>query len=183
MQFVRQSETEWLELKAATYPKDGTFDKGTNADDYNWHVAKAVIALANSIGGVVLLGVTDDGSVIGIEASDPKGRRQSKGAEAFRREVVMQQMLLPHKGWRTGRQGIFQLVNAALLERLVALEEIPDGEQTVLAIFVDPAPAGYGLVEVKKPNDASPVIFVRERGAVGQVRELPKDQAGRPVSA
>ncbi|WP_417809103.1 RNA-binding domain-containing protein [Thioclava sp.] len=172
MQLVQQSETEWLELKASIHPKGGVFDKGTNADDYYWHVAKAVIALANSIGGVLLLGVTDDGGVIGIEASDPKRRRQSKGAEAFRREVVMQKLLLPPKGWKTGQQGTFQLVNAALLERLVALEEIPDGEQTVLAIFVDPAPAGYGFVEVKGPKDASPVTYVRERGAVGRVREL-----------
>lgn len=149
MKLVGQTETEWLELKAASYPDGGRFEQGTNADDYRWNVAKAVIALANSIGGVVLLGVADDGSVVGIEASDPKGRRQSKGAEAFRREVIMQQVLLPANGWKTGRQGDLRLVNAALLERLVALEEIHQGERSVLAIFVDPAPKGYGFVEVE----------------------------------
>lgn len=177
MQLVQQSETEWLELKASAHPKNGVFERGTNVDDYYWHVAKAVIALANSIGGVVLLGVTDDGDVIGIEASDPEGRRQSKGAEAFRREVVMQKMLLPPKGWKTSKQGTFQLANAALLERLVALEEIPDGEQSVLAIFVDPAPADYGLIEVEGPENASLVTYVRARGAVGRVHELPRDRA------
>lgn len=177
MELVRNSETEWLELKASFYPEGGNFEQGTNADDYRWNVAKAVIALANSIGGVVLLGVADDGGLIGIEASDPHGRRRSKGAEAFRREVVVQQVLCPTKGWRTGRQGNFRLVNAPLLERLVALEEIPQGEQSVLAIFVDPAPEGYGFVEVEASKDVTRQIYLRKRGAVGQVVSLDGDQA------
>lgn len=176
MELVRNSETEWLELKASFYPEGGKFEQGTNADDYRWNVAKAVIALANSIGGVVLLGVADNGGVIGIEASDPDGRRQSKGAEAFRREVVMPQVLCPTKGWKTGRQGHFRLVNAALLERLVALEEIPQGEQSVLAIFVDPAPEGYGFVEVEASKHVTRQVYLRKRGAVGQVVALDGDQ-------
>lgn len=179
MKLLGKSETEWLELKSASYPEGGRFEQGTNEDDYRWNVAKAVIALANSIGGVLLLGVADDGGVVGIEASDPKGRRRSKGAEAFRREVVMQQLLMPANGWKTGRHGDFRLVNAALLERLVALEEIPQGAQTVLAIFVDPAPKGFGFVEVEASQDAAAtgrVVYLRKRGAVGQVVALTTDQ-------
>lgn len=179
MKLVGKSETEWLELKASSYPEGGRFEQGTNADDYRWNVAKAVIALANSIGGVVLLGVADDGGVVGIEASDPKCRRRSKGAEAFRREVVMQQLLLPANGWKTGRHGDFRLVNAALLERLVALEEIPQGEQSVLAIFVDPAPKGFGFVEVEASQSVAAAgrqVYLRRRGAVGQVVALAADQ-------
>lgn len=174
-----ESETEWLELKAASYPDGGRFEKGKNADDYRWNVAKAVIALANSIGGVVLLGVADDGSVVGIEASDPKGRRRSKGTEAFRREVVMQQILLPPKGWNTGNDGKLRLLNAALLERLIALEEIPQGEKTVLAIFVQPATKGFGFVEVEVQGDdvsSNRVVYVRKRGAVGQILTLAVDR-------
>ena len=180
IELVGQSETEWLEFKAATHPKDGIFGKHENANDYYWHVAKAVIALANSIGGVVLLGVIDDGSVIGIDASDPEGRRQTKGAEAFRREIVMQKILLPCNGWKTGRQKNFQLVNDKLLERLVVLEEIPyDDGKSVLAIFVDQVPKSYGFVEVdvQTKQGVDRKIYVRKRGAVGQVGELAEDQA------
>lgn len=176
MEVVRQSETEWLELKASIYPEGGNYEQRTNADDYRWNVAKAVIALANSIGGVVLLGVADDGGVIGIGASDPNGRRRSKGAEAFRREVIMQQVLFPAKGWKTGRQGNLRLVNVALLQPLVWLEEIPQGEQTVLAIFVNPVQEGYGFVEVESSKDVSRLIYLRKRGAVGQVVALSEDQ-------
>jgi cold shock CspA family protein len=175
IQLVKESETEWLELKAATHPKNGVFGKGENADDYYWNVAKAVIALANSVGGVVLLGVTDDGSVIGIDASDPEGRRQTKGAEAFRREVVMQKMLMPPKGWKTERKGTFQLANAAVLNRLVTLEEIPHGDKSVLAIFVDPT-EDYGFVEIESTQSVGQIIYARTRGAVGQVVELSVDR-------
>ena len=48
LELVGGSETEWLELKAATYPEGGRFDGGANEDDYRWDVARAVIALANS---------------------------------------------------------------------------------------------------------------------------------------
>lgn len=179
LKLVGQSETEWLELKTASHPKGGRFKPGENEDDYRWNVVKAVIALANSIGGVVLLGVADDGGVVGIEASDPKGRRRSKGAEAFRREIVMQQVLLPANGWKTGLHGDFRLVNAALLGSLVALEEIHWGEQSVLAIFVDPVPKGSGFVEVEVPQGASAanrVVYRRRRGAVGEVETLTVDQ-------
>ena len=172
MQMVGQSETEWLELKAAIHPEGDRFPDDTNADDYRWNLAKAVIALANSIGGVVLLGVGDDGRVVGIEASDPKGRRRTKGAEAFRREVILQQALLPANGWNTGRHGTFRLTNPALLDRLVALEEVPHGGQSVLAIFVDPAPKDFGFVEVEVSKEGAATqraVYLRKRGAVGQV--------------
>lgn len=178
MKLVGQSETEWLELKAASYPEGGRFAQGRNTDDYRWNVAKAVIALANSIGGVVLLGVADDGSVVGLEASDPKEKRRLKGSEAFRRDFL-EQVLRPPKGWRTGKQESFRLLNADLLGRLVALEEIYHGDQSVLAIFVDPTPKDYGFIEVDVSKDAAVakrVVYVRKRGAVGEVEPLNEDK-------
>lgn len=176
---AKSSEPEWLELKAASFPEEGQFAKGTNEHDYRWNVAKAVIALANSIGGVVLLGVDDEGRPVGIEASDPKHKRERDGAEAFRRDVILQQVLLPKRGWKTGRHGTLSLINLPLFERLVSLEEIRCGEKTVLAILVDPVPRGYGYVEVEKgvgTDTAAVLTYIRSRGDVGQVVELPTDE-------
>lgn len=178
LKLVDGGENEWLELKAASFPEGGAFAEGTNEDDYRWNVAKAAIALANSVGGVVLLGVNDAGQPIGIDASDPKGKRGSKGAEAFRREVVWQQVLLPVRGWKTGRSGTIKLKRPRFLERLLSLEEIHCDGKTVLAIFVDSAPSDYGFVEVTKVADPDPChdfIYARKRGAIGQVIDLPKD--------
>jgi hypothetical protein len=179
LELAGESETEWLELKAATYPKDGHFDKGTNKDDYRWDVARAVIALANSIGGVVLLGVDDKRKLVGLDASDPTHKRERDGAEAFRRDVILQQVLHPGKGWTTGHQESFKVVNQSLFERLVTLEEIRCGEKSILAILVDPVPRGYGHVVVEKTTTGNPVrvVYARKRGAVGQIIELPTEDS------
>lgn len=158
----------------------GRFDGGANEDDYRWDVARAVIALANSIGGVVLLGVDNEGKPVGREASDPTHKRERDGAEAFRREFILQQVLHPKRGWRTGRRGSFKVVNPSLLEHLVTLEEIRCGEESALAILVDPVPRGYGHVVVEKTTNGNPVrvVYARKRGAVGQIVELPIEDPG-----
>ena len=68
-------ETDWLEFKAATRPEGGVLKAGESWDDYTWGVAEALFALANGIGGAVLLGVVDkaergEGAMpIGLESS------------------------------------------------------------------------------------------------------------------
>jgi hypothetical protein len=180
LELVGGSETEWLELKAATYPEGGRFEGSDNEDDYQWDVARQVIALANSVGGVVILGFDEKkGLVIGLEACDPEGKRESKGAEAFRREVILQQVLHPEKGWKTSRRGTFKVSKQQghLFERLVTLEEVRCGEKSILAILVDPVQRGYGHVDVEKTiaGKAARVVYARKRGAVGQIIELPTD--------
>ena len=53
-------EADWLEFKADLMPREGQYQKNENKADYQWNVAEAVIAMANSSGGVILLGVAED---------------------------------------------------------------------------------------------------------------------------
>jgi hypothetical protein len=177
LDLVDRNETEWLELKAASYPQDGTFTKGDNEDDYRWDVAKAAIALANSVGGVVLLGMNDAGEPVGLEASDPTRKRERKGADAFRREVILSQVLFPKEGWRTGRRGRFRVLQGPLLERLINLQEVRCGDHFVLAIVVDPVPRGFGQITVEQTvkGAATQLVYARRRGSVGDTVELHTD--------
>jgi hypothetical protein len=175
MSVVGDNEKEWLEFKASSSPETGILSDGENLADYRWNIAKAVISIANSIGGVILLGVDDNGGVVGIDASDPKNKRAKNGLEAFRREVILQQVLFPNNGWKTGKNGLVRLLNSQLLQQLVELEEIPCGNKNVLAIFVDPVPNHFGYLEVEINAPSKPVkrcTYVRRRGAVGQIAEL-----------
>jgi len=82
-------ETDWLEFKAALGPPTGQDpEKGENAADYQWHVARSLIALANNHGGVLLLGVDDRGWGVGLEASDPRGIEKKGGFDSFVRTVA-----------------------------------------------------------------------------------------------
>jgi hypothetical protein len=174
---AKGAEVEWLELKATCYPTGGVLKQGENEADYQWHVAKAVVALANSIGGVVLLGVDDKGEFLGLEASDPKGLIKKDGLDAFKRMVISEQVLLPIKGWTTGKQLTVKLVARGRFERLIALHDVRCGDRAVLAIIVDPAPAEFGPIVVAhtKSGKTTEHVYVRKRGDIGQVLDLPRD--------
>lgn len=83
MKLVGQTETEWLELKAASYPDGGRFEQGTNADDYRWNVAKAVIALANSIGGWCYWGLPTMVAWSASRPAIPRAGGNPKGPRRF----------------------------------------------------------------------------------------------------
>ena len=67
--YVSGHETCFLEFKATPFFPDQKFSKdnpfgykeGESSDDYAWNVAKAIIALANTAGGAIILGVSDKG--------------------------------------------------------------------------------------------------------------------------
>ena len=68
-EYVSGHETCFLEFKATPFkPKEKHSDENPygykpdeTADDYAWNVVKSIIALANTAGGAVILGVTDKG--------------------------------------------------------------------------------------------------------------------------
>ena len=64
---INDAEVEWLELKAACYPTGGVFKSSENEADYQWHVAKAVVALAKFAGlNVPIRGGISDTALVAI---------------------------------------------------------------------------------------------------------------------
>ena len=98
-------ETDWLEFKAATRPEGGVLKAGESWDDYTWGVAEALFALANGIGGAVLLGVVDkaergEGAMpIGLESSG-----YSNDDDEFLRNLFDQVLNRP-TGWSVTKVG------------------------------------------------------------------------------
>jgi hypothetical protein len=102
-------ETDWLELKASVYPSASDAHLPLKPDDYFWHIAHAAIAMANTRGGVILLGITDFGEPVGLSASDPTDLISRKGTETFIRQVLIEKVLCPAKPWNTHKYGRLQL--------------------------------------------------------------------------
>lgn len=169
LRLAEDQETDWLECKAALHPVGGSFKPNENADDYEWHVAKAAVALANSCGGVVLLGLDDALCPIGLTPSDPRGILASKGREAFNRDVVLAALI--RACWKTGRSGTITLQGS--MERLIEIRNIDYQGQPLAAILVTPVPDD-DLLEVceTRNHHKSLAIPIRAHGAVGQVRDL-----------
>ena len=169
LKLAEAQETEWLEFKAALHPEGGVFQPGESADDYRWHVAKAAVALANTAGGAVILGLDDDLNPVGLVASDPKGTLESKGREAFNRNILLP--AITGGQWKTGRCGTIRLEGS--LTSLVEIHNADYQGHLLAVILVAPMPDG-DLVEVSelRNNRERLIIPVRVPGAVGQVRDL-----------
>ena len=60
---VNLAETDFLELKSDVRPKGGQPEPGYTKDDYYWNVTKGLIALANSSGGMLVIGIHEKNGV------------------------------------------------------------------------------------------------------------------------
>lgn len=170
-------ETEWLEFKAGLGPPPGKpMDKGENLDDYRWHVAKAVIALANTRGGAVILGINPQGKAIGLASSDPDNVYDRKGREEFIRHLV-DSAIRPKEGWKTGKEGHCQIDQMSLQSLLTPKMGIFHGENVVV-LLVRPVPEGHNLLKVeqtRKGDQTRSILLVRDLGEEGRVRSIQLD--------
>lgn len=135
-------KSDWLEFKAALIPDDEQKKRDAKSknrdfsdDEYLWHTVKPILAMRNTRGGLVLIGVADDGEVIGLP--------QEPGLEN-EGDYVRNNFLN-----RIGKNK-FNLTNAVIsLENAqwdpvngrwlkCGLEKI--GDRTVLAILIHPMP-------------------------------------------
>jgi hypothetical protein len=168
LRFVATQETEWLEFKAAIYPVSG-FETGEKEDDYRWNLVKAVIAMANGIGGAVILGLNDNGEAVGLTPSDPKGILASQGREKFNRKIVKDSLV--RQSWKTGLNGVFTLDGC--LESLIEIRNFEYQELPVTVVLVSPVPEGQCLEVCQLFNNHKTYItFARAHGDQGEVLKL-----------
>ena len=158
-------ETEWLEFKAAM-PTSGD---GLNAQDYAWHVVKALVALTNTGGGAVLLGVDDAGTAVGLEPSDPKNFLDG-GFDSFARNVIRAR-ITDRREWK-GANAHHRLGQG---ERLIDVRIRRGSHQgkTVAVLVVGPRAAGGDLLLVERLRPTpKELCLVRSLGDVGGDVEL-----------
>lgn len=172
-------ETGWLEFKAAIRPGGARpLERGEIEGDFLWNVAEAAIAMRNSIGGLIILGMNDEGKVIGLGASCADGcfPFESNKREEFIRTEIADRTLNPKSGWSTGRKGNWKIPEgkkALWNDAFVIHAPIKIGDEWVLPIIVNPLPAGQVLyVENLKNNVTRQVLLKRDAGAQGRVREV-----------
>ena len=166
-----EQEADWLEFKAAIRPPDGQApDPGENLADYRWNVAKALIAMLNSCGGVVLLGVDDAGEPVGLEASDRKSSLRN-GIDAFERNVVVPAIFPENGKWNAQRAGTW-VTNTRLLSNKIVMQSAVYRDKSVLAFIVDPLPRGEELLPVEQAAQKREWLLIRRPGSIGQIEQL-----------
>ena len=166
------AETDWLEFKAAMIGrhKDRKNPKENDADGH-WNVAEAVLAMANTRGGAVLVGIDDDGNTVGLQAGDPRKVTEEKGLEAYRR-IEIKDKIRPTCGpckWETGTKGIWELEQAWPLDQFSVRGATHKGHDIAI-ILVRPLPANGNCLIVLHNGEER--LLRRTPGHVGQVETV-----------
>ena len=164
---AKGSETEWLEFKAAIEPPtDGSKNPKENKWDYRLDVSKALFAMANSVGGAVIIGINEDkvhpGSVepVNLEHSGFSG-----DMDKFIRDELKDRVLHPVI-WKTGTEGTWVCRQPHDLFRPIRGEY--KGE-SVIIILVKPRAKEDGWLQFEGPDDScSTMVVCRCQGDVGQ---------------
>lgn len=176
IQLAGNKETEWLELKASLLPeytvengkKKYLYDEGKNEVDYAWHVVKAIIAMANTHGGAVILGVDDNCNVVGLEASDKKGVLK-KNEDEFARNVLDRALKPTSSKWVCHKEE-YELTGTSYYP-LIHYQFTDFQGERIVAVIVDPVPADSDLILIEEKRISREVLLVRDRGQIGRIRE------------
>lgn len=160
-------ETDWLELKAGMQTASAERKPGEKDSDGHWNVARAVIALANTRGGVVLVGIDDHRKVIGLQACDPRGVLRNEGLEAYLRKEVADRIDPANGTWVTS-QGKWRLQDGRLPKHLIDIRAEKLNGMDIAVILV--RTASDGCIRVWK--DDVEQILIRTLGHVGRVETI-----------
>ena len=90
-------ETEIIELKAAMDLLPEDIKKGDTLNDLYWNYAREAIAMANGAGGIMIIGIKDNGELEPLADHDPRHVIAKKNLEAYLREEV-EEKIFPKTG-------------------------------------------------------------------------------------
>lgn len=171
LRLAGEGETEWLEFKAAMVGRPEDRKGNENEADGHWHVAEAVVAMANTKGGVVLVGVDDDGQAVGLAAGDLRRVIAKSGLEGYLRQEIHNR-LQPPKGsvqWKTGNKGVWAIPDGWPTESF-RVSSFLHQEQTIAAILVKPVSCRAECIYATQNDEER--LLKRSAGNVGQVETL-----------
>ena len=140
-------ETDWLEFKASLFARPEDLKNGETQEDMLWHVARAVFGFLNSAGGVIALGIRQDGSRLKAEdlKKSPHGDvLADKGEEEYLRTVVEPGLPPKTRSWSTGTRGQWNWKgkDSNVLRDAIEIRMARYKGRDVVLVFVKPLPKG-----------------------------------------
>jgi hypothetical protein len=164
-------ETDWLEFKASCEPPVEGLSPSETVDEYRWHVARAMVALANTHGGCLLIGVDDDGKPVGLGPSDPSGQIGKDGMDSFLRHLDA--AVLRRRDWKCGKKRLVKF-DEPLPENLIEYRQTSLGGIPIVAVLVRPLAAGASCLYCSETVEDKQrhFLLIRQAGQLGQVREI-----------
>ena len=168
VQYAGKAETDWLELKAGMCLREEDIKKNETPQDLYWNYAREIIALMNSSGGVLIIGIQDQTlQYVPLEENDPK-HLMNLGPEVYIREFVKHSLWPKELTW-TSHGKTQELSNKQLPSDILAWHHAPYVDSfgrmgEVVLIFVKPA----DQVRLVRSAGNSYPLFKRTKGDLGE---------------
>jgi hypothetical protein len=173
---TEKSEVDWLEFKAAIRPQNPQEAAISNDADYIFHLVKALVSMTNGSGGLVVLGIDDDGNAVGLEKSGFTGDR-----DHFTRDISNKVLLQQGGWWRTQGSGRWRWKNSSDQLSFDPHWATYQGRD-ILAFTIRSRENSLGpLILENKRNgneELKEIAFIRAGGDRGTVVRLSPDEVG-----
>ena len=160
-------ESSWLELKAGMCLLPEDEKRGEKPDDLYWNIAKAIIEIANTAGGILFIGIDDKShKAVPLESNDPEKIIEKNGLEDYRRRKILAKIWPENKKWiaRKDRWTIEDDIPADLVSVIGWKYQ----NENIAAILIKPVSP---CIHVWK-NEEVEQILARHTGEIGQKLEI-----------
>ena len=171
---VGGNECDYLELKASIVAKD--LNPGETPSDIYWNIARELIAMVNTRGGILIIGIDDtpDHNAVPLRENDPDGIIEREGIEAYMRKAIDSRVVPDNQEW-TYKNCRYRLAPNGNLADYVQIERLQYFGEDVIAYIVSPCKEGEFLSVRKTYPDgrsAPEELPRRLKGRIGQCETL-----------
>lgn len=174
LEYTHGNETEFLELKASVEVRPEDLHPGECATDMLWNIARELIGMVNTTGGVLLIGVRDDDGhdVVPLEKDGDGEAIRRRGFEEYCRCMIQQKIIPDSRTWTYGKRRI-EIDDD--LNRYVFPKRIPYRGHDIVGYFVKPCD-NERIVTVRRFDKggsmAEEFLPIRKRGDIGKYDEV-----------
>ena len=173
IRYARKSETDWLELKAGMCLLPEHKKQGKTEKDLYWNIAKEVIALMNTSGGALVIGVKDETlNLVSLEDNDPRHIIAEKSIDCYIRDFVRANVWPSNLMWSDYGKP-WELTDKQFPADLISYHHPsytgPDGRSgEVVVLLIKPVEK----IRLARKEQKYFALFKRTRGEVGEAQPI-----------
>ncbi len=168
LECTNHQETEFLEFKTSYLLSEEERRENSHKElqkALDWNISKAIISIANTAGGALIIGIGDDGHTLcPVENLD-------HGSEEFFRKRIRSRFLPPQMIWADGNGGKWLANDLPKVD----MEFYPYSDEehfgNVIVILIEPQPIGHyiELQKIAKIDGGSRKLLLQRVNGIGEV--------------
>lgn len=165
------TESDWLEFKAGMTLLQKDKEKGLKPDDLYWNIVKSIVAMSNSFGGALVIGVDDKHNPVPIRHCDPRGVLKNNDVDAYIRQEILDRIApdgsKPQK-WIDSK-GVSWSISTKRICHFIDARHVQFRGETVVVLLVRQCGLGEEFLAIRKDHGGyeSEILFRRKAGDVG----------------